>query len=176
MFQGWLEIPVMRKLYKTFSPNKIDDSKKPTSEKALKRAEAEERRREKVRRFRRSLSYASHRHEYFDSNNSSNGAGNGSSRGGGSNQNPLLVSDYFTGQESDEDSDFTAAKYRMSPGSGLRKGAGGGGSAAIAISGRPVVGSRLESDEPSVAMSGVSSVAGASFSTLQSIPEGRESR
>ena len=62
VYQGWLEIIVLRKLYERFWPRNIDDSKKPTSVKAIKRAQEEEDRRERVKTFSKSLSSTSYRH------------------------------------------------------------------------------------------------------------------
>lgn len=62
VYQGWLEIVVIRKLYERFWPKNIDDSQKPGSVRALKRAEEEERRRERVKGFSKSMSSASYRH------------------------------------------------------------------------------------------------------------------
>lgn len=123
--QGWIEIAFLRKLYKTVSPNKIDDSRKTESPQALKRAEAEERRRDKARRFRRTLNAMSHHHHDWDLSRGSRGSD--SRRGYGahsantsynSHQNPLLMADYFSRDGDgggDEDSSAPHPRFKSSP-------------------------------------------------------------
>ncbi len=100
--QGWIEIALVRKLHKMVSPNKIDDSRKTASPNAMRRAEIEEARREKAKRFRKNLSMH-HTHSLrrrTASGHSANGSYNHSTNTSyNSHQNPLLMADYFSEPE-----------------------------------------------------------------------------
>eukprot|EP01034_Spumella_vulgaris_P021987 gene21987-28074_t len=93
VIQGWVELAFFRKIFKTLTPNKVDDSHKLMSPNAIRRAEREEKRREKARRFRRSQSVHPHRNHSGSHHNPGHFSASSSYN---SFQNPLMMADYFS--------------------------------------------------------------------------------